>query len=73
MSIETRTALDDAIRAHIADIENGSLACGYVVIAAAIPLGEGDAIYYPIITPEGQPSHVGLGLAYQAVDYYRGG
>jgi hypothetical protein len=71
MSKATQSALDDAIRAHIAELEHGSLVGGYVLVAASIPRAQGDAIYYPVITPEDQPSHIGLGLAYQAVDHYR--
>ena len=61
MSEETERAVEDAIRAHIADENDGAfLTSWHVVAAAAIP-DNPDATIYQYLTSDG-PGHVMLGL-----------
>lgn len=73
MSDETKSALDAAIAAHIADEVPGSLVSGYVLQASYF---NGETIEhgthgYMREFAEDQAYHNGLGLASMLLDYYR--
>lgn len=62
MSDETRTGLDNAISAHIADIFPGHYTSGWVVIVSSTTLDKPNSTNYRMLTPETQPLHVDEGL-----------
>lgn len=65
MSDETKIALDTAIRAHIADEHEGSLAASWVLIAERVPLdGDDDYTHVVDIVADGQSSVTTIGLAH---------
>lgn len=65
MSEQTKAALDAAIRAHVADEHDGSLAASWLVITERVPL-DGDDGYSHVmdVVPDGQSSVTTMGLAY---------
>lgn len=65
MSEQTKADLDSAIRAHIADEYDGSLAASWVVIAERVPL-DGDDGYSHVVdaVADGQSSVTTIGLAH---------
>lgn len=73
MSAETKAALEAALAAHIADeTDTGAILTGYVLHASYIDTGldsRGSTGYFAEFH-EGQPYHVGYGLAHQLVDHY---
>ncbi len=65
MSANTLNAVDDAIRAHIADENDGATVTGWLVSVAHVTaenLTDGVTGLRGIV-PEGQPFHVSVGLA----------
>jgi hypothetical protein len=72
MSVETKTALDTALEAHIADECGGSIVTGYVLHAAHLnpDLDSRDATGYYAEFAEGMPFHVGLGLSHMLANHY---
>ena len=73
VSVETKSALDSALAAHINDEADGALVSGYVLQAAYF---NGDTITngtcgYIREFAEGQMFHVGLGLATMLDGYFR--
>ena len=73
MSAETRAAMERAIETHItAEVEASAIVTGFVLHAAYISTdtdSRGSTGYFREWA-EGQPYHVGLGLAVQLVDQY---
>ena len=65
MSEQTKTALDDAIRAHISDEYDGALTSSWVAIAEYVPL-DGDDEYTHVVdvVRPGQSSMTTIGLTY---------
>lgn len=66
MSKDTSAAVDEAIRAHIADELDGRLCSGWALIGVAVngeQVGHGGASYHYETMP-GQPYHASLGLAH---------
>lgn len=64
MSEATRKAVDEAIAAHIADVNGSAYLTGYIVVAVGVaPSDEPGESRYSIWAAENQPLHVGLGLA----------
>lgn len=59
MSEQTKAALDAAIRAHVADEHDGSLAASWLVITERVPL-DGDDGYSHVmdVVPDGGLMHV---------------
>jgi len=68
VSDKTRTDIEDAIRAHIADEStNGDMLTGFIVLATSFPAAltdDGFASYWRI-WPDTQPIHISLGLMEQ--------
>jgi hypothetical protein len=75
LSTDTKTALDAAIHAHLADECEGAIVIGYVFHAAYInPELDGlEAHGYFAEFAEGQPTHVTLGLAMMQKRYIENG
>lgn len=65
MSDQTRAALDDAIRAHVADEHDGSPVAHWVLTYGV--LDQDDDIALGVEGPRGQPGYVGVGLMYAAL------
>ena len=64
MSSQTKAALDDAIRAHIADALPGTTVVAWSLVSASIDnatYGDGGSHYWRDM-PDGQPLHVCEGL-----------
>lgn len=72
LSDTTKATLDAALAAHIADECDGSLTTGYVLYASHLnaELDSRDATGYYAEYAEGQPFHVGLGLARMMADRF---
>ncbi|NED96460.1 hypothetical protein G1H11_14210 [Phytoactinopolyspora alkaliphila] len=70
MSAETARALEEALRAHVADEDDGSFVTGWIIIAAAAMPEDGDATSYSYITPEMQPVHASMGLLAMAQRWF---
>lgn len=73
MSVETKSALDAAIAAHVADECAGALVSGYVLQAAyfsTTTIDHGTTGYVREFA-EDQAWHTGYGLANYLVDWYR--
>lgn len=65
MSAATKHALDEAIRAHIADEHDDSLAASWVLITERVPLDGDDGYSHVVdVVPDGQSSVTTMGLAY---------
>ncbi|GAA1323670.1 hypothetical protein ACFSWE_09490 [Leucobacter albus] len=65
MSVHTKAALEAAIRDHIADEHDGSLAASWVVVTERVPLDGDDGYSHVVdIVPDGQSSVTTMGLAY---------
>ena len=60
----TRSAVDDAIRAHIQDEHPGSLVGSYVVILERVPAEEDGMTHVVDVVPPGQSNVTTLGLAH---------
>lgn len=75
MSRETKTALDVAIAAHVADELEGAVTIAYVVQAAAMTSDDFDQeqTQYLRMVAEGQSAHVTLGILDYAHNRYRAG
>jgi len=71
VSDQTRTALDDAIRAHIAAQEPDEYVTDWVVLAATALPETGDAHGYARIARDGQAIHTTLGLIEEARHSYQ--
>ena len=73
MSDQTRNALDDAIRAHIASEahEQGGgddLVTHWILVTGVLS----DDTSFWVEAPEGQPAYVGAGLLHEALNAERG-
>lgn len=68
MSAVTKTALDDAISAHIADDNPDYFASGWALIVAVNRIDDegGTTIYYKEFSPD-LPLHTSMGLAHYLV------
>ncbi|MFF8817800.1 hypothetical protein ACF07D_07375 [Leucobacter sp. NPDC015123] len=65
MSEITKAALDEAVRAHIADEHDDSLAASWVLIAERVPLDGDDGHSHVVdVVPDGQSAVTTMGLAY---------
>lgn len=69
MSDHTRTALDDAIRAHLVDESDGKdvMLTHWVLVAGVFEHEDEDGTPFWIVSPEGQPTYVNAGLLYCAL------
>jgi len=65
MSDATLAALDDAIRAHVANEHDGAPVAHWVITYGA--LDETDDIAVGVEAPPGQPGYVGVGLMHAAL------
>jgi hypothetical protein len=67
LSEQTKAALDDAIRAHIADEYDGAITSSWVLVAEYMPL-DGDDEYTHVIdvVRSGQSSMTTIGLTHFA-------
>jgi len=64
MSRETKLALDEALRVHIASETDGDILTEYSLVTASISMddiGTGRVTYY-LEGPDHQPAHVSTGL-----------
>lgn len=67
MSAETKEALEEAIRAHFADEQDGSMMVNYVIQISGIVPDNPDMIAYSRESPDDQAMHVTMGL----IEYLR--
>jgi len=65
MSDKTKEAMEEAIRAHFADEQDGAMMVNYVIQMAGIVPNNSDIIAYLRESPDDQAMHVTLGL----IDY----
>lgn len=64
MSVESKSLLEAALAAHIADVTEGNILTDYCIIAASSSMddiGTGSTEYF-FEANEGQPPHVSYGL-----------
>lgn len=70
MSAQTKAALDEAIAAHVADVQDGGgIVTGYVLLTSSANVEQlkNEATAYLFEAAELQPFHVGLGLAHRLI------
>ena len=72
MSSETHAALEDAIRAHVADIQDGEIVTDWALITASTAFENIGTmrLTYGLEAPEQQPQHVTIGLLEYARQTY---
>ena len=72
MSKATKTALDEAIAAHVSSESDDAILIGYILQTVGIPTTAEDTSHsvYSTYSPDGQPYHSGLGLIHMALEYY---
>ena len=66
MSDATKSAVEDAIRAHLAADRDGDILTDWVVLAATYLPGDEGANGYLRLVPDGQAIHSTLGLVEEA-------
>lgn len=60
------TALDDAIRAHLADTDDdGTIVTHWTLVVGVMQGGDGDGFW--VTAPDGQPGYVSQGLLHAAL------
>lgn len=64
MSVETKAALEAAIRAHIVDEYPDNLVSSWVLIAERVPPEDDDYTHVVDILPDGQSNVTTIGLAH---------
>jgi hypothetical protein len=67
MSAQTRSAVEEAIAAHISDENGGALLTGFILVATGVSPEDQTGTRYSTLEPDTQPVHVSLGL----VEYLR--
>lgn len=72
MSVDTKTALEDALQAHINLVRPGFLVSGYSIVMHLATL-EDDSSHYFYLNPTRQPYHATLGLMQTAMDDFING
>lgn len=72
MSDQTKSALEQALRDHVYDEQDGAMLTGFILQTSAIPADADDTdnTKYLAAGMDGQPFHSGLGLAHMLLDYY---